>query len=146
MSKFGAPAPIFHKQHEVVDTLIACGGQAVSGSTHRSIAVGDEAGFTLPQSVCYSSSRDALLIADSGYDGIRCLLRSAASVDRLLTSILFESGVLPIDPLISIIADYANRTSKCFRACVHPHSVYGLPNVTSHHSRAVWVICDDQMR
>ncbi len=75
--------------------------------------IGVAASFNPPRGICYSAAEDVLLIAEAG--PVHCAVRRMlpggtqrkAEMDRTLTSVLVESGALPIQPVISIIRDFA---------------------------------------
>ncbi len=73
-------------------------------------------GFRSPDTICYSSTTDALFVCELQGEQIRCVFPATehrkSELIRTLTSALFESGALPVDPLISIIRDFAIADSK----------------------------------
>ncbi len=72
-----------------------------------STLVGSAAGLNLPNSLCYWEAEDLLLIGEGGSNGVQLMIpttdKRKSAVKLALTSVLLEGGVLPLQPLISII-------------------------------------------
>ncbi len=126
MSDVSLPVPVSVPATSITDTKhdgptlgLIVAGNVLSACID---GIGVAASFNPPRGICYSTALDVLLIAEAG--PTRCAVRRLlpgsakrkAEIDRTLTSVLVESGALPIQPLIPIVRDFALPTSTV-RAC-----------------------------
>ncbi len=94
----------------VVVTTIA--GAPFSGDA------GTAASFIAPEGICYSETDGSLLVTDTGSHEIRRMYptneKRKSALDRALSTALFESDALPIQPLIAIVSDFlfSNRMTN----------------------------------
>ncbi len=95
----------------------------VAGSQISKIkdGIGTAAAFALPEGICYSPIDDSLLITDGDAHVIRRMFpttpHSRSELHKLLNSLLLETGALPVQPLISIVFNFAVANST-----IHPRA------------------------
>ncbi len=110
------PPPDYMDESVVVNTIA---GAAVGWYRGSADGIGRAAGFDEPSDLIHwPAGGDALLISEVGSNRIRCLFPATeqreAALHRTLTSVLFESGSLPVKPLVLIIRDFAMPNSMCW--------------------------------
>ncbi len=92
---------------------------AGSGEKASVDGIGTAAAFCGLQHICYSESTNMMLIAEDDDlsrrhpSRIRCMFPATERLKSTLNSVLMESGALSIQPLISMIHDYAKTNSSC---------------------------------
>ncbi len=69
------------------------------------------AAFSGLRGICYSEAQSALLIADGDANRIRCVRgfseKKKSDLNQAISYALIETGALPVDPLITLIFEFA---------------------------------------
>ncbi len=89
---------------------------AGSGEQRSTNGFGTAASLHAPTAICYCATDDSLLITEAGSHRIRRVFPATeqrkSALNRILRAVLIESGALPVQPLLSIIFDFALTTKS----------------------------------
>ncbi len=102
------------RMESVLVTTIAGSGDGMSED-----GVGTTASVCRAEGIWYSDATGLLLVTETYSHRVRCVYPASeqrvCAVTRALTSVLVESGAMPVVPLISIMCDYVRSDSTSLR-------------------------------